>query len=130
MAIDENTIILGETGQALPSLPRLRGSIDIGDGKSGEICLSDIHSDQERLADYLIRQQRDLEWIALKAWWASSRELKRAKASGNLQRITKAHQQRRRVIVFYGPALKRARLKWRQAQRERDERRRHLTEPL
>ncbi len=130
MADETPTITIHETGQAHQSLPRLMGSLPITPGTSGVLYLANPPTQDEGLTDYLDRQQRNLEWIALKAWWASTRVLKRAEASGRRHRITEAHRQRHRVIEVYGSSLKRARVKWRRAKRERDERRRHLTRPL
>lgn len=122
---EETIVTISETGQAQLRLPRLSGSIPLVEGTSGEIRLTELHSDQERLADYLSRQQQDLEWIALKAWWSAGRALTRATDTGNAKRIEVAKRDRRKVIELYGPALRRARVKWRRARKEYEYRRRH-----
>lgn len=96
-------------------LARRENCMQIGNQVRGEINVAEVMAEQERLAAWLGRQQREVEWIALKQWWQADRAVRQAETPSDRQR---AIALRARTEWLYREALKRAWLKWHRAQEE------------
>ncbi len=94
------------------------GMVNLLESRSGTIYppappdRDDIH------AQLLARQQRNLEWLALKEWWRARRMLQRAERRPNQRGLLAAQRGLQRVQEVYGDALLRAWPKWQRAQQE------------
>lgn len=89
-------------------LPLLAGSIDVA-------AVVAEAAERERFA---ARQRRELEWIALKAWWHANRALKRAERRGKAQLMIEAQRDVTQVAAQYGEALASGLKKWEAVQQE------------
>ena len=75
----------------------------------GEILVGEVMDRMERLKSWQARQERDAEWVALKQWWRSERQV--AKAQDDLSK-QQALAHRSQTAWLYRAELARAWPKW------------------
>lgn len=93
------------------------GEIDLS-RQAGTIDVRQAVSEAAERQRFVARQQRNLEWIALKAWWQATRRLKAAEGRGKTEAIAAARRDLIRTVEVFGPTLTTAREKWKMARLE------------